>query len=200
MARPAKYDDGEILDRAMTVSWERGWEQTSIRDLERALDLKAPSIYRRFGSRDGLGEAVVDHYVRRIVERRIEKYLPPSGDPRDNLRRFLEQSVTEPEHGGALRGCLLTSMSNETARPAPEIERALSRGRARIADALADETRRAAELGLLREGVDSEEAADSLTLAMQGLMSMARAGEPSSTLRRRARSAVAVVSVSVSVD
>ena len=76
MVRPPKFDDDEILDRAMTASvWQGGWSQTSIRDLEEALDLKAPSIYRRFGSKEGLGAAVVDHYVERVVRRRVAKHL-----------------------------------------------------------------------------------------------------------------------------
>ena len=54
MARSPKFDDDEILDRAMSVLWHRGWARTSIRDLEEALEIKAPSIYRRFGSKEGL--------------------------------------------------------------------------------------------------------------------------------------------------
>ena len=75
MARPPKFDDDEILDRAMATFWQQGWSQTSIRDLERTLDLKAPSIYRRFGTKEGLGAAVVDHYVDRVVRRRVDRYL-----------------------------------------------------------------------------------------------------------------------------
>ena len=44
MGRGPKFDDDEILDRAMTTFWQGGWAHTSIRDLERELDLKAPSI------------------------------------------------------------------------------------------------------------------------------------------------------------
>ena len=54
-------------------------------------DVKAPAIYRRFGSKDGLSEAVLQHYVDRVVRRRIEKYLPDDGDPMANIREFLGQ-------------------------------------------------------------------------------------------------------------
>ncbi|MEO1059231.1 MAG: helix-turn-helix domain-containing protein [Actinomycetota bacterium] len=93
MARPPKFNDDEILDRAMSMMWQRGWTQTSIRDLEDALEIKAPSIYRRFGSKERLGAAVIDHYVERVVRRRVDRYLSGDGDPIENITRFLESSV-----------------------------------------------------------------------------------------------------------
>ena len=81
MARTPKFDDTEILDRAMSLLWSQGLAHTSIRDLEAALDLKAPSIYRRFGSKEGLAVAAVDHYVERVVRRRVDKHLCGDGDP-----------------------------------------------------------------------------------------------------------------------
>lgn len=54
MARPAKFEDLEVLDRASDLFWRDGCDAVTIRDLEAALDLRAPSIYRRFTTKDGL--------------------------------------------------------------------------------------------------------------------------------------------------
>ena len=100
MARPPKFDDDEILDRAMLLFWRQGWSATSIRQLEVELDLKAPSIYRRFGSKDGLARAVLERYLDRIIERRIERHLTGEGDPIQNIRSFVF-SALRPSREGA---------------------------------------------------------------------------------------------------
>ncbi|MEM9893530.1 MAG: TetR/AcrR family transcriptional regulator [Actinomycetota bacterium] len=193
MARQPKFDDDEILDRAMTAFWRGGLHQTSIRDLERILDLKAPSIYRRWGTKDGLGAAVVDHYVDRVVGHRVERHLGGDGDPIDNLVSFLESSVTQSGDGGRLWGCLLTNAALEADDPDPQLLAALHRGLAAIEDGIRAEVDRAGELDRLAPRVDPAAAVDTLTLAMQGLMAMARGGASPTDLRRRARGAVALV-------
>ncbi len=192
MGRTPKFDDDEILDRAMTTFWRHGWTQTSIRDLERTLELKAPSIYRRFSSKEGLGVAVVDHYVDRVVSRRVDKYLGGDGDPVDAISRFLERSVTQAGHGGRLWGCLLTTTSLEADTHDPELVGALERGFGVIEDGLRGAVHRADALGRLASGVEPEAVVATLTLAMQGLMSLARAGAAPVDLRRRARATVSV--------
>ena len=193
MGRPPKYDDDQILDRAMETFWCRGWSSTSVRDLEAALDLRAPSIYRRFGSKDQLGAAVVDHYTDRVIVRRVGKLLPGVGDPVANIATFLDRSVTEADDGGGLWGCLLTTASLEARTPGPELAAALGRGHAVIEAGLRREVGRAGRLGRLAPGVDPGAATAMLTLAMQGLMALARSGVPSRELRRRAQAAVSVI-------
>ncbi len=193
MGRPAKYDDDELLDRAMTLFWERGWVETSIRDLEVALDLKAPSIYRRFGSKDGLGVAVVEHYVDRVVARRVAKHLSGEGDPLDNLARFLRLSVTQSGSEERLRGCLLTTTSLEVTEADAALGAALDQGFGVIEEGLRREAQRADVLGLLAPGVEVRAATSVLVFVMQGLMASARAGAPAATLQRRAVDAVSVL-------
>ena len=194
MARSPKYDDTDLLDRAVDVVWRRGWSATSIRDFEQALDMKAPSIYRRFGSRDGVGVAVIDHYVDRVVRRRVAKYLTGADDPVANIRRFFERSVAQPNSTEALRGCLLTTTSADDLDEA--MRHALLAGIAVIEAGLRHEVERADALGLLRPGVDAESATSTLAVAMQGIMALARAGMPSSELRRRAHAVVSSVTTS----
>lgn len=199
MARPPRFDDDEILDRAMVELWRHGWANTSIRDLEQALQLKAPSIYRRFDTKAGLGVAVVEHYVERVVRRRIEKYLPGSGDPVENIQAFLECAVMPAETDDELWGCLITTIAVDTGGPAggeaaPELAAALRRGLAAIEAGLRCEVERAAHVGRLAETIDVESATGTIALVMQGLMAQARAGVPAPELQQRARAAVQLIS------
>ncbi|MEM1245460.1 MAG: TetR/AcrR family transcriptional regulator [Acidobacteriota bacterium] len=193
MPRPAKFDDDEILERAMHVFWRRGLSGASIRDLESELDLRAPSIYRRFGSKEGLAAAVVQRYVLEVIDGRIEKHLSGQGDPVSNVMGFLVSAVTPGPEEDLLLGCLLTTIAMETdALPEP-LARDVRFGLRRIDDALRAEVRRAAEEGRLADGVVADDAASTLSLVMQGLMASARAGVGGEELRRRARGAVEMV-------
>lgn len=193
MGRAPKLDNDEILDRAMVTFWQRGWAHTSIRDLERALEMKAPSIYRRYPTKEALEAAVVDHYVDRVVRRRVDRHLSGRGDPLANLSTFLVRSVTGADQGQPLWGCLLTTAGLEAEHPTPELARALDRGRAVIEKGLAREVARAGAAGRLGVGVEPEAAVSTLALVTQGLMALARAGAPPTRLRRQARAAVSAL-------
>ncbi|MCP3991732.1 MAG: TetR/AcrR family transcriptional regulator [Actinomycetia bacterium] len=194
MGRHPKFTDDEVLDRAMRVLWRRGPAAVSVRDLEVALEMKAPSIYRRFGSMDRLRLAVLDHYIDRVVAPRVAKILDGSGDPVTNITLFLEQSVTEGRDGGGLIGCLVTTAGIEHGgNGSPELRSTLDQGRARIEDGIAREVQRANDLGLLAPHVNVESTVAVLTLSAQGLMAMARAGVESAELRSRARATVAAI-------
>ena len=173
----------------MRAFWIRGWSTTSIRDLEDALGLKAPSIYRRFGSKDGLTRAVVDHYVEHVVRFRIERYLSGSGDPIANLHAFFDSAVTT-RAGAPLVGCLLTTISFEAQQLDPDSRRALDLGLDVIDRAIRTELDRAEAGGLLAEGVTVDDATANLILAWHGLMVLARTGRSPANLQAMARATV----------
>ncbi len=196
MGRNPKYTDEELLNRAMVELWRRGPARVSIRDLEDALDMKAPSIYSRFGSMEGLRLAALEHYIERVVTRRVAKQLDGEGDPISNLARFLERSVTEGCDGGGLIGCLLTTAGIEhDGTPSAELQAMLERGQAVIETGIAAEIARADALGLLAPHVDPEAATTMLALVTQGLMVMARSGVTSADLRARARAAASSIAI-----
>jgi TetR/AcrR family transcriptional repressor of nem operon len=199
VARPAKYDDDTVIDRAMHLVWRRGWSATSIRDLEAELDLAAPAIYRRFGSKDGLAAAVLDHYVERVVRVRIGRYLPGHGDPVDNVRTFFTSGVRQ--RGGApLLGCLLVDTALDGVDAHPALAGALHDALAEIDTAIGAEMERAERAGRLRPGTTATQATAVLTFAWHGVMVLARAGRSPTSLRRRIDAAIDAVTVPVRAD
>ncbi len=176
--RPAKYGDTDLLDRSVELLWRDGCDAVSIRDLEAVLDVKAPSIYRRFHSRDQLIARSVDRYVDRVVVGRIRRHLDGVDDPVEGLRSFFV-SALEPAGGELLpRGCLLTVTAGQAAAAAPGVRRAVADGLAVIESALSAQVHRAGEQGRTVPGSDPELVATSLLLAFEGLLVLARSGRP----------------------
>ncbi|MEM7323248.1 MAG: TetR/AcrR family transcriptional regulator [Actinomycetota bacterium] len=177
MARPAKFDDNVILDRATDLFWRDGVDNVSVRDLEDALELRAPSIYRRYHSREQLVARCIDRYVEIEVSGRITRLLINAVDPLDGLRVFFT-SVLRPHAGEATsRGCLLTNTAGGSEAAAPAVATAIRRGLDRIEAALADQLERAVAAGLLDRRLDVAATAKALLLSFQGLLLLARNGD-----------------------
>lgn len=174
MARPARFDDDDVLDRAADLFWKHGSDAVSIRDLEAALDLRAPSIYRRFHSKEQLFVRCIDRYVERAIGGRVRFFLDSSDDPLSGLRAFFS-SVLEPHPGEQrLRGCLLTTTAGHAEAATPEIQQAINRGFSTIETAFRRQVERAMRAGQI--DADPEAAAKALLLSFQGLLVLARSG------------------------
>lgn len=106
MARPREFDEDKVIKKAMTIFWERGYDATSIRDLEAATGLSRISIYNTFGDKEGLFLRALDLYHRNatLVFEKIAK------GGLEDIERFFEW-FARPFHPGASNqsGCLMVN-------------------------------------------------------------------------------------------
>ena len=103
--RQKEFDENEVLEEAMKVFWLKGYEGTSIQDLQDAMGLSRASIYNTFGSKSGLYQKVLDKYVSAIAQNWLKAFY--SGTTfKESLNSFLDSifdqnfSLTHPS------GCL----------------------------------------------------------------------------------------------
>ncbi|MCH9670562.1 MAG: TetR/AcrR family transcriptional regulator [Gammaproteobacteria bacterium] len=174
MARPAKFNDAEVLARATDLFWKRGSDAVSMRDLELALELRAPSIYRRFHSKDALLKRCIERYVDEEVGNRIRFFLDDAEDPLLGIQRFFTSALQHHRGEPRRRGCLLTSTAGSAAGSTPEIRRAINRGFATIETAFREQLQRAITAGQI--DIDPQAGAKALQLSFQGLLVLARSG------------------------
>ncbi len=171
MARPRAYDEEAALAGAMEVFRRKGFEATSVRDLELATGLKSGSIYNSFGDKRQLFEAAAAHYNRVVLERRLALHAPPEQGV-EGLRQLFLSLLDEP--GGGAHGCLITNSAVEFGGGAgPEAQPGF------VAEAFATLKRVfQARLG------DDADAAMALLALYQGLLVLIRAGVDKDLLRR----------------
>ncbi|MFE2750152.1 TetR/AcrR family transcriptional regulator [Streptomyces scopuliridis] len=62
--RPRAFDMEEVLEAAMLLFWEQGYEATSLAQLRAATGLSSASLYGAFGSKEGLFKQAVEHYMK----------------------------------------------------------------------------------------------------------------------------------------
>lgn len=175
MGQKAKTTDAKVLDITYDLLWQRGCDAVSIRDLEVALDIRAPSIYRRFHSRDQLLAAAIDRYVEKVVRRRIRQFLVDADDPLDGIRQFYLSNTEAKFQSLARRGCLLASTSQQTAFEVPVIRDAVTRGFDEMESALGGALDRAAAHDHQFQCA-TDELARALVQSYAGLLVMMRSG------------------------
>ena len=109
MARMQEFDTGKALGDARRVFWDKGFEATSITDLETATGLGRSSIYNGFGSKRGLFDAVIQDYMDTVLRPRL-KQLHGSSQSNDGISTYLRSLSTDLAKASeqtANRGCLL---------------------------------------------------------------------------------------------
>src|ERR1700684_4023486 len=63
IGRPREFDRGAALKAAMVLFWRKGFAATSMNDLCDAMDVRSPSLYAAFGSKEALYLEAIQHYV-----------------------------------------------------------------------------------------------------------------------------------------
>jgi len=102
------FDEDEVLESAMQVFWEKGYEATSLTDLIEATGVKRQSLYNAFG---GKQEFFVRALLKFDAERRqnVLAALEARGAPLDSIKAVFDQAVEDP----LKRGCFLVNTALE---------------------------------------------------------------------------------------
>ncbi len=75
-----------ITEAAARLLAEGGFAAVTTRAVARAADTAAPTIFRLFGDKDGLMDAVAEHVLATYVAAKSERAARENGDPVENLR------------------------------------------------------------------------------------------------------------------
>lgn len=190
MARPREFEEREVLDRALDVFWAKGFDGTSVQDLVEATGLARASLYGAFGDKEKLYERVLEHYVAKVDEGlgTIDETRPAREQLEQVLSSWLGPRCTKV----SARGCFLSlaGTEREDAPFAREAFAAASKKREKI---LTDVLRRGQARGEIDDERDPAALARVLVVLLQGIATVARAGQTPDRLRTVVDEAIALV-------
>jgi len=185
--RPPKTEPAKVLEAAMLVFWEEGYEAASVDTLCRATGLPRASLYKTYGGKEGLFLAAIQHYA----ETRIRPMLAAleAGEAlASDLAGFFDQVVAlaTGRHGpsGCLVSCVLSDAAGTNPRFKAELDARFAALETRIADRIRSECR--------TPQADTTPEVQGLLLASvaRGIMVRARAGTTADQLTPVAQTAV----------
>lgn len=111
MARKKQYIESEVLEKALPIFWEYGYEGASTRMLEKEMGINQFSIYASFGSKEGLFLECVKLYKQRI--RAITDILEGSKEPVAGCKEYFYNFLEFSKEKNKQNGCLITNTINE---------------------------------------------------------------------------------------
>ena len=156
--RPRAFDRDTALQRAMDVFWVRGYEGASLAALTEAMEIRPPSLYAAFGSKEGLFREALAHYLGQHGRYRRD-VLDGAPSAREGVAELLRETVARFCSDEFPRGCLVV-LAALTGTPESEAVRdALSAERGESIRLFRERMRRGIADGDLAADTDVEELA-----------------------------------------
>ncbi len=171
MARQKAFDCEAVLEKAMEVFWEKGYEATSVRDLVERMGINRGSLYDTFGDKRELFRAAIAHYDSKVVKQAVAALEAPGASKPAIVAHFRQVAAADPVD---CRGCLLTNAAVELGVRDPQLRRQIAANLQRVEDALFKALIRAQDKGELDPAADTRAIARYLTCLLQGLRVMAK--------------------------
>ncbi len=185
MARPREFDENKVLQAALQVFWENGYEGSSLSDLTAAMGLTKSSLYKAFGNKETLFWRVVELYNRDHLGFRLDALSEPT--PRRIAERLL-YGMTELHSGERTpSGCLELNAALACSTVTEPIRRQLLRGREGFRLELRGRFEETMGTAPLPPGMTSDDAASLVISLIQGLAVQAKAGHSQESARRVVR-------------
>ena len=187
VGRPREFDPDEVLETAMKLFWEHGFDGVSISDLTDATGINRRSLYAAFGSKEELFGRAVWRYLDGpggFVAAALQQ--PTARDVAEIMLHGAADSYTDP---GRPRGCLLVHGALAAGEGTDAVRVDLAQQRDASVKALArrfDEAQAAGEL----PGVNALVLARWINSVCQGISVQARSGATREDLHEVAEQAL----------
>ncbi len=182
MPRSKAFDPDVVLDRAIDLFWQRGYESVSVQDLVDHLGISRSSLYQTFGDKQALWLAALDRY-RQQGEGEARLLRESETEPLAALRRYFQSIVDYAATDADCRGCLLANATVERGPTDAETARRAEAALAGMQQTFERVLGRAQEAGALGTDRDIRALARFLTNAVYGLKATARLGPPKAVLQ-----------------
>lgn len=120
MPRPKKFDETEVLDKAINLFWQKGFNGTSMQDLVSNLGINRASLYDTFGGKHQLFMSALTRY-RSTTEESLCAHLSSSKPSLTIIEELLDMAISSTCTVSQKRGCFLVNTTTELASEDQEI-------------------------------------------------------------------------------
>ncbi|MGW9124984.1 TetR/AcrR family transcriptional regulator [Paenibacillus chitinolyticus] len=168
MGRIREFDEDQVLDAAMQLFWEKGYEATSLSDLTSRMGIQRPSIYSAFGGKKELFEAALRKYTMTRASL-IRAKLQSNPSVKEGFRTFFEDVIVEEYAENPRKGCFCINTMVELA-PHDEKFEILTREHQMYLAVIFEETiERGIQSGELEIGGNAKALSQALLISLIGL-------------------------------
>ncbi len=112
MPRTKKFDQEEVLRKAMHLFWKEGYYNTSVQDLVDVLGINRASLYDTFGGKKKLFDKAFDAY-RSNMSQGLDNFLQRQDDVKSGLRILFEKMIRDDHADPDCKGCFIVNTTTE---------------------------------------------------------------------------------------
>jgi TetR/AcrR family transcriptional repressor of nem operon len=177
MGRSKSFDEQTVLDRAMELFWEQGYEGTSMADLEAHLGLGRQSLYNTFGDKQTLFLKALERY-RQEAARGPVALLAAPGAGLEAIRAYFRSSIERLTDTSPRRACLVANTILERGSQDTDALVSCNAARETLERALRRALTQARKRGEIAARTDIEAMVTLLVTQSYGLAVLAKTGAP----------------------
>lgn len=181
MARSKEFEEAAVLDKAMKLFWEQGYEKTSMNDLVEHMGIHRRSLYDTFTDKHTLYLKAIDRFAERI-NARLESGVKQAQTAAEALRFVFDFMINGDEDGPP--GCMFVNSAVELAIRDEEVNAKAVEAFDKTEELLVGIVTRGQQNGEFTTQYDAKELAEYLHNALTGLRVMTRTSAPKEKLRR----------------
>lgn len=119
MARSKEFEENTVLDKAMRLFWEQGYEKTSMTDLVEHMGIHRRSLYDTFGDKHQLFLKAIDRFDNKITAS-LAGGIKRSKTATEALQFIFEFMIIGEENSPP--GCLMVNSAVELAARDPDVD------------------------------------------------------------------------------
>ena len=192
MARTKQFDERQALVSAMLVFWEKGYEGTSIQDLEQAMGLNRTSIYNAFGNKRTIFNRVMVCYKESVMSALFAD-LDGAPNIREGIRRMLNGALDIHFDEDNPGGCLVVLSLLESGQHDEQSQASMQQTIQDLKRALQTRLSKAKKSGELSKDLDAGSTATTIATTMAGMMVMGKANFTKASLKKTVNQVVSLL-------
>ncbi len=186
--RPQTFDRQAVIEEAMKLFWDRGYEGTSFADLIAGMGISASTFYNSFGSKERLFVEAVQHYMTGPGGERVTTILSGPDDTRTAFGRLLEAAALDFTSSDYPAGCMISLAGTHVPPELHTVRETMVQFRANFDRMLEERLRKGIRDGELSSRTNVTELASFFATMFRGIAVQARDGKSRAHLLGLARS------------
>jgi AcrR family transcriptional regulator len=174
--RPTTFDRPAVLQEAMKLFWENGYEGTSFEDLISKMSISPSSFYNAFGSKERLYREATECFMDE-AQKWIQGALSKEGaTTREAFAHLLESAASQFTREGLPRGCMISLSGTHQASDLAPLRDMMAEYRAASEVYLAERILKGIRDGDMPGDIDVDAFAAFINAIVRGLAVQARDG------------------------
>lgn len=184
MARALEFDYDKAIDKATRVFWKKGYSDTSLRDLLKAIGIGEGSFYNTLKSKKQLYLECLKHYNGTVGRRRGEALFSPSS-AKEGVRGLFKTVLDDLDDPRTPRVCLVARSVSSDVLAERDLQKVVLTDMAAFVGAFSDRLKSAKDTGELPPQFEAEVVAQIIATYLQGLYRSALLSYDRSQLERQ---------------